>query len=91
MNPTRLPRLLRTLRHLKASQLFWRARYMLERRMGAPAIVAPTMKLTKERKQRKTPGRPRSGRRLPGLRLRTGLRAGWLSATPITLVWRGGW
>lgn len=42
MNPTRLPRLLRTLRHLKASQIFWRARYMLERRLAPPRIAGPS-------------------------------------------------
>jgi len=41
MNPSRLPRLLRTLRHLKTSQLLWRARYTFERRLAPPTIANP--------------------------------------------------
>ena len=55
MSPSKLPRLLRTVRHIRMSQLLWRCRVVARRRwpgLGAvPAFATPITRVTRRGKQ----------------------------------------
>ena len=65
MNPATLPRLLRTVRHLRPSQLLWRCRVLAERRWSSPRPEHPQQQLQDGLEQPEFPTLPlfhRAGR-----------------------------